>query len=100
MADIYLFKNEPDLASVEHRNAMILSLRGIINELLTTALRQVAVGDVAEYDIQTGQTTNRVKLSSMKEVQDTIENYTRLLNLIESKKQPRVVRLLHDKNWR
>lgn len=100
MADVLYFKINTAARTTAEITALIASLDAIISELLNTALRAVAQGDIAEYDIQTGQTIHRVKYSNQKTITEAIQGYEKLRQYYANKCIPRKKKLVHAKNFR
>ncbi len=100
MADIRYFKICPDPRTNEETDVLIQNLKGIISELMTTALKAVTTGNIAEYDINTGQTTTRIKYTNQKDIIASIEGYEKLLQLFSNRRISRSVKLVNDKNFR
>ena len=100
MADVRVFKINPGARTPAQISTLIASIDSIITELQTTALRAVAQGDVAEYDIETGQTTQRVKYTNQKTILEAIQGYEKLRQFYVNKCIPRKKRLMHSKNFR
>lgn len=79
--------------------AKIVLLDALIDSLYTTAITSVGNANIVEYEINTGQTKQRVEYSTAKQVTDAIENYERLRDMLRVKLTPRVVRLSDSKNF-
>jgi hypothetical protein len=65
--------------------AKITKLDAIIDALFTTALRLVAKGDKIEYQIDTGQTKQRVVYASVDSVRLAISEYEKLRQMYVNK---------------
>lgn len=100
MADVQYYKIDESAETVAEVRELIASLKAMRTELLTTALRSVRNGDIAEYDINTGQQTNRIKYTSTKSVLDSIEGCTRLIKLYSNSLIPRRIVMRDGKNFR
>lgn len=100
MAKISFFKIDPGARTSSELKVLIDNIDAIILELQTTALRAVAQGDIAEYDLETGQTTTRVKYTNQKTILQAITGYEKLRQLYVNKCIPRKKRLMHGKNFR
>lgn len=81
-------------------NANIASLDAIISELLNTALVSVQKGNISEYELNTGQSTTKLKYASTTSVLNSIQGYERLRKMYENMLVPRMVRLMDQKNFR
>lgn len=79
---------------------LIANIDSVITMLMTTALTSVGNGSVMEYDVDTGQTTQRVKYSTMSQVTDAIANYEKIRQRYQNKLTPRITRLMDTKNFR
>ena len=91
---IYTAQQTPDqiCAKIEQIDAIIASL-------YNTALVSVGNGDVAEYEIDTGQTKQKVKYTSTSSVTNAIKNYETIRDMLRAKLSPRVVRRMDSKNF-
>jgi hypothetical protein len=84
----------------EETDVLIQNLKDIIDELLTTALKAVTTGNIAEYEINTGQTTNKVKYTNQKDIIASIEGYEKLLQIYSNRRIPRSIKLVNATNFR
>lgn len=100
MAEIRYFKICTTSRTRDEILVLIENIKAIINELQTTALRAVMQGDIAEYEIDTGQTKNVVKYTNQKTILESIEGYEKLLQMYQNKLVSRRVRLVDAKNFR
>jgi predicted metal-dependent hydrolase len=82
--------------------AKIIEVDVIIDELFNTALKSVASGNHAEYELDTGQTKTRVKYTSMSSVQKAIEDYENLRQMYVNKlnRSTGHVRLMNEDNFK
>lgn len=73
----------------------------LIDELFNTALKSVQQGNLAEYELDTGQTKTRIKYSSVSSVTKAIEDYETLRQIYVNKLNRSVgsVRLMDEKNF-
>lgn len=97
MGHVRYFKIADGGQTQEEIDAIIASLDAIIQELLKTALRGVTQADIAEYDIETGQTVQRVKYSSQETLLKSIEGYKRLRQLYANRTLNRKIKLVDSK---
>lgn len=58
--------------------AKIAKIDAIIDALLVTALTSVKTGNIIEYDIDTGQSRQRVQYSTVKSVTDALAAYEKM----------------------
>lgn len=79
--------------------AKIAQIDAILTSLYNTALVSVGNGDVAEYEIDTGQTKQKVKYTSTTSVTNAIERYEKIRDMLRAKLSPRQVRLMDSKNF-
>ncbi len=79
---------------------LISNVDSLISLLMTTAITSVTNGSIMEYEVDTGQTTQKVKYSTMKEVTDAIEHYEKIRQMYQNKLTPRVKRCMDSKNFR
>lgn len=100
MEGIVFIKFDLNLETCKSIRDRIAKIDSIIDSLLTTALTTVNEGNIAEYELDTGQTRNRVKYNSPESVLDAIDKYETLRNRYALKLQPRMVRLMDEKNFR
>lgn len=79
--------------------AKIVLLDALIDSLYTTAITSVANANIIEYEINTGQTKQRVEYSTAAQVEKAIDGYEKLRDKLRVKLTPRVVRLIDSKNF-
>jgi hypothetical protein len=80
--------------------AIIAQIDALISSLYSTAIQSVANGGTAEYEIDTGQTKQKVKYTSTESITVAIQGYEKLRTMMENKLQSRIVRLVDEKNFR
>jgi len=93
----------PSLDNRDDILATIAQLDLIIQQLLTTALTSVQQGNIAEYDLDTGQTRTRIKYTSPGSVLTAISDYRKLRQELVNQAQGTgvgVTRLMDEKNFR
>ena len=100
MSNVRYFKLDDGSLSATDLQTIIAQLDAIIAELMTTALRAVIKGDVAEYDIETGQTIQRVKYSNQETLMKSILGYKKLRQLYANECIPSKVKLVPSRNFR
>jgi hypothetical protein len=98
--NILKYKIDTDQQTRAQICAKIAQIDVMILSLYSTALKSVANGDVAEYEIDTGQTKQKVKYTSTSSVYNAINGYEMLREKLQAKLSPRVVRLMDGKNFR
>jgi len=93
-----------DNRSAASLRAKIAEIDTLINTLMTNALTSVTQSNMAEYELDTGQTKTRIKYTSTSSVMQAIEDYERLrtmyVNKIEQLTGGRVTRMVDSKNFR
>lgn len=93
-----------DNRSATSLRAKIAEIDTLINTLMTSALTSVTQSNMAEYELDTGQTKTRIKYTSTSSVMQAIEDYERLrtmyVNKIEQLTGGRVTRMVDSKNFR
>jgi len=77
----------------------IAEIDAILDSLYSIALVSVGNGDVSEYEIDTGQTKQKVKYTSTASVRNSIDGYEDLRLKLQNQLAPRKVRLMHSKNF-
>lgn len=100
MATVRYFKICLNPRTNEETDVLIENLKGIISELMTTALKAVTTGNIAEYDLNTGQTTTRIKYTNQKDIIASIEGYEKLLQTFSNRRIPRSIKLVNGTNFR
>lgn len=65
--------------------AKIAEIDTLIDELFTSALKSVQNGNIAEYELDTGQTKTRIKYSTVSSITQAIESYENLRQLYINK---------------
>lgn len=78
----------------------IIKIDALIDQLLETAMVSIAAGNIAEYDLDTGQTKTRMKYTTTASVIDTINKYEALKQVYVSRVQGRVFRLMDESNFK
>lgn len=100
MDGIFTCKIDTGARTTSEIKTLIANVDSLITVLMTTAITSVTNGSIMEYDVDTGQTTQRVKYSTMKEVTDAISNYEKIRQMYQNKLTPRVKRAIDSKNFR
>lgn len=77
MAVLY-FSLNADFTTCTTIEAKIAKIDTIIDALLVTALTSVKTGNIIEYDIDTGQSRQRVQYSTAKSVTDALAAYEKM----------------------
>lgn len=65
--------------------AKIAEIDALIDELLNSAMKSVQTGNLAEYELDTGQTKTRIKYSTVSSVTQSIEDYERIRQMYVNK---------------
>jgi len=78
---------------------LISNIDSLITMLMTTAIDSVTNAGILEYDVDTGQTTQRVKYTSPTQVTDAIVVYEKIRTMYQNKLTPRMTRLSDSKNF-
>jgi hypothetical protein len=89
-----------NLSICSNARDVIAKIDAVISELLVTALPSVQNGQYAEYEIDTGQTKQKVKYNDPSEVVNTISLYRKLRKQYENDIIPRRVSLVDSKSIR
>lgn len=80
--------------------ANIARIDALINSLLTTAMSSVTLGNIVEYELDTGQTKTRTIYAKTTDITNAIMKYEKIRQFYENMLSPRVVRLVDSKNFR
>ena len=97
----YIFcKIDNNAETPEEIKAQIAIIDAIIAELLNTALKSVQTGNIAEYELDTGQSKQRVKYTSVGSVMKAVRGWKELRKYFANDLLPRNVRLMDVKNFR
>ncbi len=78
----------------------IVKIDEIIDSLYNVALATVNQGNIAEYELDTGQTRNRVKYNTQASVMAAIKLYEDMRQRYVNRLQPRMVKLMDHKNFK
>ena len=78
----------------------IAQLDAIIESLFEVALVSVGNGNMMQYELDTGQSKQKVEYTSPKQVTDAIESYEKIRQLFVNKLSPRQIKLTNYKNFR
>lgn len=97
--NIQKFKINTQQQTAAQITAKIAQIDAILSSLYNTALVSVGNGDVAEYEIDTGQTKQKVKYTSASSVTNAISEYEKIRDMLRAKLSPRQVRLMDSKNF-
>jgi len=79
--------------------AEIEQLDALIASLYATALISVGNANIIEYEINTGQTKQRVEYTTAKQVTDAIVSYKTIRGMLRAELTPNRVRLRDSKNF-
>lgn len=79
--------------------AKIDKLDLLIDSLYTTAITSVANANIIEYEINTGQTKQRVEYATTAQVEKAIDGFEKLRDKLRVKLTPRIIRLMDSKNF-
>lgn len=96
--EILYFKIETGARTREQILARIAQLDLIIDSLQTQALTSINDGNVVEYEIDTGQSKQKVKYSDTTTVMNAIAKYEAMRTYYENKLTPRQLRAIPGKN--
>jgi len=99
MDGILIFKVNTGSRTRQQICDRIAEVDAIIDVLYTTAITSVTNGSVMEYDVDTGQNTQRVKYSTMAQVTNAIKDYEKIRQMYVNKLSPNVTRLTDAKNF-
>lgn len=100
MSRIIVFKISTGQQTRAEICAKIVQIDAIIASLYTTALISVGNGDIARYEIDTGQSRQEVEYTKLDQVTKAIENYEKIRQMLQNKLSPRTFRLMDSKNFR
>lgn len=82
--------------------AKITEIDALINELLNTAMKSVTQGNIAEYELDTGQTRTRIKYTSVGSITQAVTDYKKLRQMYvnELNRTTGHVRLVGEQNFK
>lgn len=100
MNNVLVIKIDGNFESCDSIKAKITKLDNIIDSLYTTALTSVQSGNIAEYQIDTGQTTNKVRYTDINQVVKTIEGYEKMRTMYVNKLVGRGAILMDSSNFK
>lgn len=102
MVGLLVCKVNVDYRSEESLKAKITEIDAIINELMTIAIPTIQTGNVAEYELDTGQTRVRKKYNSISVVRVEIEQWeaTRQMYVNKLNKSVGSYRLMNERNFK
>lgn len=93
-----------DFRSAQDLRNLINQIDAIINELMANALNSVSSGNIAEYELDTGQNRTKIKYTSMNAVMASVENFERLRQMyitkLENKLYGSRTQLVDQSNFR
>lgn len=100
MSKIIYFK----LSNCNRSRAQIIAKIGqidaIIESLINTAMISVGNGNMIQYELDTGQTKQKVEYTSPQQVTDALAMYEQLRQYYNNKLQPRQFKLTNSQNFR
>lgn len=100
MAETRVFKITDGCQTREELNLQLQEIRALKSALISSSLATITAGNTYEYELDTGQTRQRVRYRTMKEITDAIQYFRVLENDILSKlRGGRVSRLVNYKNF-
>ena len=94
------FKLDTCMQTREQIVTKIGQIDAIIESLYATALTSVANGDKIMYELDTGQTRQKVQYSTTQSVTASINSYENLRQMLQNKLSPRYFRLSDSQNFR
>lgn len=100
MDNIIFFKLSTGQRTRAQICARIAQIDAIIDSLYDTALVSVGNGNMIQYEIDTGQTKQKVQYSTTDSVTRAIQDYEKIRQMLQNKLTPRMVRLMDSKNFR
>lgn len=82
--------------------AKITEIDALINELHNTAMKSVLQGNIAEYELDTGQTRTRIKYTSVGSITQAIADFKKLRQMYvnELNRTTGSVRLMGEQNFK
>lgn len=102
--NVIYFNVKIDRRSPQSIRALIAQIDTYINELMTNQMEAILTGNVAEYDLDTGQTRTRVKYQSEQAIFDKVASLEKLrqfyINMLENMTFGRMTQLVDEKNFR
>lgn len=98
--EIQYFKINTGAQSRAEILALIAQIDAIVDALLTQALTSVNGGNIVEYEIDTGQSKQKVKYSDSNQIMNTVNKYKTLRTYYQNKLTPRQLRAIPGKNMR
>ena len=100
MANSLYFKLATGSRTKEQILLKIASIDALIDSLLETAMKSVATGNMIEYEIDTGQTKQRVQYSTTASVLDSIQGYEKIRQMYQNQLLPRSFTLKDSRNFK
>lgn len=102
MTNILVCKLPVNYRSNASLEAKIAEIDILIDTLFESALKSVQNGNIAEYELDTGQTRTRLKYTSVSSVTKAIEDYENLRQMYVNKlnRSTGVVRLMDERNFK
>lgn len=95
---ILFFKNDTCNLTRAQIEARIAQIDTITDELYNTALTMVTDGQIAEYDLDTGQSKQKVVYRSQSDVYNAIDFYDKFRARLQAKLTSSAFRLMDSKN--
>jgi ABC-type transporter lipoprotein component MlaA len=100
--NILIYKSPVNYRSDASLRAKIAEIDILIDELINTAMKSVTQGNIAEYELDTGQTRTRIKYTSVGSVAQSIEDYEKIRQMYLNKlnRTTGSVRLMGEQNFK
>lgn len=97
---ILYYKAESGKRTPAELKAKIAQIDVIIDELLTTAMTSVSNGNMIQYELDTGQSKQKVEYTEPSQVTAAVQMYEKIRQIYANKLQGRQVKLTNYKNFR
>lgn len=99
---ILVCKISPNYRSNASIKAKIVEIDAVIDELMNSAMKSVAQGNIAKYELDTGQTRTKIEYTTLSSVSKAIEDYEGLRQMYVNKlnRSNSVVRLMDEGNFK
>lgn len=99
MQDVIFLKLFTGQETKEQICTKIAQIDVFLESLYTTATTSISNGSVAEYELDTGQSKQKVKYTTMESVLKTIEGYEKLRQMLANKLISRTFRVMDSQNF-
>lgn len=99
MSEPTYYKIDLTVLSSTDTTAIIAKIDNIISALLTAAALSASKGDIAKFELDTGQTKEVIEYRNQEEIMKAVRSWKSLRSEYQADCRPRNIRLVDSKNF-